>query len=56
MAKTKYQQAGTDYAKNYLEHLLDIEDMLGHDVNERIDKLLDEKLRQYIQNKKQIHK
>ena len=51
MAKTKYQEAATDYAMDYLEHLLDMEDVLGRNLDKRLDRLLDEKFRKYISEK-----
>lgn len=33
-----------EYAKEYLEHLLDTEDVVGRDFYQRLDKILDEKL------------
>lgn len=37
MAKTAYQKAATEYAREYLDELLKIEDMLGAGLNSRID-------------------
>ena len=37
MAKTAYQKAATEYAREYLDELLKIEDMLGEGLNSRID-------------------
>lgn len=37
MAKTKYQKAATDYASNYLDELLKMEDILGQGIDRRID-------------------
>lgn len=38
MAKTNYQKAATDYAREYLEQLLKMEDVLGKDtVNKKAD-------------------
>lgn len=37
MAKTAYQKAATEYAREYLNELLKIEDMLGEGLNSRID-------------------
>ena len=33
-----------EYAREYLEHLLDTEDVVGRDFYQRLDKILDEKL------------
>ena len=37
MAMTAYQKAATEYAREYLDELLKIEDMLGEGLNSRID-------------------
>jgi len=37
MAKTKYQEAATDYARKYLDHLLKKEDTKRHDMNSSLD-------------------
>lgn len=39
------------YAKEYLDRLLDMEDMLGHNVNERIDKLVEQRFMNYFKEK-----
>jgi len=49
MAKTKYQEAATDYAKNYLDTLLELEDYLGRNVEKKIDKIVDEKVRRILE-------
>jgi len=51
MAKTKYQEAATEYAKNYLDTLLELEDYLGRNVEKKIDKIVDEKVRLILVNK-----
>lgn len=53
MAKTKYQESAMAYAKNYLERLLDMEDMLGHNVNERIDRMVEQKVQAYLKTKRE---
>ena len=35
MTKTKYQEVATDYAHEYLEHLLKMEDILGRTAGSR---------------------
>ena len=35
MGKTKYQEAAMEYAKDYLERLLKIEDMVGRNVEKK---------------------
>lgn len=39
------------YAKDYLERLLDMEDMLGHNVNERIDRMVEQRFQAYLKEK-----
>lgn len=49
MTKTKYQEAATDYANEYLEQLLKMENVLGSKSDGRneqaVKKYMDEKLR-----------
>ncbi|MBR1463853.1 MAG: hypothetical protein IJ604_10855 [Prevotella sp.] len=44
MAKTKYQQVGTDYAKEYLDKLLEMEDYIGR----KIDRAVSNRVKKYI--------
>ena len=37
MAKTKYQEAATDYARKYLDELLKMENILGQGLDSRIE-------------------
>ncbi|MBR0273656.1 MAG: hypothetical protein IJQ59_06150 [Bacteroidaceae bacterium] len=37
MAKTPYQEAATEYVREYLEHLLKMEDILSHNLDNRIE-------------------
>ena len=37
MTKTKYQEVATDYAHEYLEHLLKMEDILGRAADSRFE-------------------
>lgn len=48
MAKTKYNEAATRYANDYLEHLLSMEDVLGEKVQKRVDELVERKVQQYM--------
>lgn len=47
MAKTKYQEAATDYAHEYLEQLLKMEDVLSSDIDCRIENAV----KRYLDNK-----
>lgn len=49
MAKTKYQESAMDYANEYLERLLDAENVVGRDFYKRLDKILEEKLDEKVQ-------
>ncbi len=40
MAKTKYQESATDYARKYLDELLKMEDILGDGIDERIEQAI----------------
>jgi hypothetical protein len=43
MAKTKYQETATEFARDYLEQLLKMEDILGRD----LDNSVEHSLKQY---------
>ncbi|MBR1447943.1 MAG: hypothetical protein IJ588_04230 [Prevotella sp.] len=53
MAKTKYQESAMEYAKDYLERLLDMEDMLGNNVNERIDRMVEKRFQTYLKREQE---
>ncbi|MBQ9666933.1 MAG: hypothetical protein IJV33_10750 [Bacteroidaceae bacterium] len=48
MTKTKYQESAMKYAKEYLERLLDMEDVVGRNVEKKLDKLVEEKMQKYM--------
>lgn len=48
MAKTKYQESAMDYANEYLERLLDAENVVGRDFYKRLNKILEEKVQQTV--------
>ena len=48
MAKNKYQDSAMEYSMWYLEHLLKMEDVMGQKLEEKINELLDRKLRDYV--------
>lgn len=56
MAKTKYQESAMEYAKDYLERLLDMEDILGHNVNERIDRMVEQRFQTYLMKERETDK
>ena len=51
MAKTKHQEAATAYAGNYLESIIDFEDRLGRRVEEKVDIIMDRKIRDILDEK-----
>jgi len=54
MAKTKYQESVMDFAKDYLDMLLDIESYVGRRLEQHITKLVEQKFQEY--QKKEIDK
>jgi len=50
MEKTEYQSAALEYAKNYLDRLLDMEDNVGRRLEKKIDTIVENKIQQ-IKNK-----
>ena len=39
MAKTKYQETAVKYAEDYLERVLKMEDIVGHNVENKMKKM-----------------
>lgn len=39
-----------DYAKDYLERLLKMEDLVGRNVEKKLDQMVERKVHQHIQN------
>ena len=52
MAKTKYQDAAMKYAEDYLERLLKMEDIVGHNVEKKLSKMVEEKFRELKEGQK----
>jgi len=52
MAKTKYQDAAMKYAEDYLERLLKMEDIVGHNVEKKLSKMVEEKFRELKEDQK----
>jgi hypothetical protein len=52
MAKTKYQDAAMKYAEEYLERLLKMEDIVGHNVEKKLSKMVEEKFRELQEDQK----
>ena len=52
MAKTKYQDAAMKYAEEYLERLLKMEDIVGHNVEKKLSKMVEEKFRELKEDQK----
>ena len=42
MTKTKYQEAAMKYAEDYLERILKMEDMVGHNVEKKLKKMAEQ--------------
>jgi len=47
MAKTKYQEAAMKYAEDYLERILKMEDLVGHNVEKRLNKMVEQKFQKF---------
>ena len=47
MAKTKYQEAAIKYAEDYLERILKMEDLVGHNVEKRLNKMVELKFQKF---------
>jgi len=47
MTKTKYQESAMKYAKDYLERLLQMEDMVGRNVEKRLGQKAERNGKQY---------
>jgi hypothetical protein len=43
MAKTKYQETAVKYAEDYLERVLKMEDIVGHNVEKKMKKMAERK-------------
>ena len=48
MAKTQYQEAAMEYAKEYLSKMLELESVVGRNVEEKIDKIVEKKVQQIL--------
>ena len=48
MAKTIYQESAMEYAKVYLERLLDLEDLVGQRVEEKLRCMVQDEVKKYI--------
>lgn len=48
MAKTIYQESAMEYAKAYLERLLDLEDLVGQRVEEKLRCMVQDEVKKYI--------
>jgi len=47
MAKTKYQEAAIKYAEDYLERILKMEDLVGHNVEKHLNKMVELKFQKF---------
>ena len=48
MAKTKYQEAAMEYAQEYLSKVLELETVVGKNMEEKIDKIVEKKVQQIL--------
>lgn len=49
MAKTIYQESAMEYAKAYLEQLLDLEDYVGQRVEEELRSMVQDEVKKYVE-------
>lgn len=52
MIKTNYQKAAKEYAQHYVEYLLDMESMLGQQIEKRLNEIVEQKVKEYMSNNK----
>jgi len=52
MAKTDYQEAAMNYAMDYLDRLLEMEGVVGNHVEKKLNRMVEQKFKQYIDDKK----
>lgn len=52
MIKTNYQKAAKEYAQHYVEYLLDMEGLLGQQVDKRLNEIVEQKVKEYMSNMK----
>lgn len=57
MTKTKYQESVMDFAKDYLDMLLDVESYVGRRLDQHITKMVEQKFQEYLkkENDKKNH-
>ncbi|MBO4892732.1 MAG: hypothetical protein J5502_08985 [Prevotella sp.] len=48
MAKTIYQESAMEYAKEYLEQLFSLEDLLGQKVEEKLRRMVQDEIKKQI--------
>ena len=48
MAKTIYQESAMEYAKAYLERLLDLENFVGQRVEEKLRSMVQDEIKKYV--------
>ena len=48
MAKTIYQESAMEYAKEYLERLLSLEDFVGQKVEDKLRSMVRDEIKNYI--------
>ncbi len=55
MAKTKYQETATDYARKYLDEMLKMEDILGNGIDGRIEQAIKKYMDENSRNSEKKH-
>lgn len=48
MVKSNYQESAMEYAKEYLERLLDLEDYVGQKVEEKLRSMVQQEVKDYM--------
>lgn len=54
MTKNNYQKAAREYAHHYADFLLDMEGVVGHQVDMRLSLLVERKVKEYMESHKPI--
>ena len=54
MTQNKYQKAAREYAHRYVDFLLDMEGVLGHQVDMRLNQLVEQKVKEYMESHKPL--
>jgi hypothetical protein len=52
MINNNYQKAAREYANQYMDFLLDVESVLGHHMEARLNQLVEQKVEEYMKKRK----